>query len=60
MSTWQSKGLCVLSIDNYLVFYLPVKSQKTAAVIRIMYGARNIEEQLNRAEGDNYNKKAVD
>jgi len=27
---------------------MPVESQKTAAVIRIMYGGRNIEEQLNR------------
>jgi len=52
MSTWQSKGLRVLPIDNYLVFYMPVESQKTAAVIRIMYGGRNIEEQLNRAEVD--------
>jgi len=45
---WHSKGLRVLPIDNYLVFYMPVESQKTAAVIRIMYGGRNIEEQLNR------------
>jgi len=45
---WHSKGFCVLPIDYYLVFYLPVESQKTAAVIRIMYGGRNAEEQLNR------------
>ena len=55
---WQSKGLRVLPIDKYLVLYLPVESQKTAAVIRIMYGGRNIEEQLNRTEADNYNEKA--
>jgi toxin ParE1/3/4 len=57
---WQSKGIRVLPIDNYLVFYMPVESQKTAAVIRIMYGGRNIEEQLNRTEVDNYNEEAVD
>jgi len=50
---WRSKGLRVLPIDNYLVFYLPVESQKTAAVIRIMYGGRNIEEQLNQTEVNN-------
>ena len=47
---WQSKGLRVLTVDNYLVFYLPVESQKTVAVIRIMYGGRNIEEQLGRTD----------
>jgi len=57
---WQSKGLRVRPIDNYLVFYMPVESQKTAAVIRIMYGGRNIEEQLIRAEVANYNEKALD
>ncbi len=57
---WQSKGLRVLPIDNYLVFYMPVESQKTAAVIRIMYGGRNIGEQLHRAEVDNFDEKAVD
>jgi len=57
---WQSKGLRVLPIDKYLVLYLPVESQKTAAVIRIMYGGRNIEEQLNQTEANNYNEKAVD
>ena len=54
---WQSKDLRVLPIDKYLVLYLPVESQKNAAVIRIMCGGRNIEEQLNRTEADNYNEK---
>ncbi len=47
---WQSKGLRVLPVDNYMVFYLPVESRKTVAVIRIMYGGRNIEEQLSRTD----------
>ena len=33
-----------MPIDNYLVFYLPVESRKTVAVIRIMYSGRNIDE----------------
>ena len=45
---WHSKGLRVLPIDNYLAFYLPVEAKMTVAVIRIMYGGRNIEEQLKR------------
>ena len=47
---WHSKGLRVLPVDNYLAFYLPVESKKTVAVIRIMYGGRNIEKQLNQTE----------
>ncbi|MFA5385430.1 MAG: type II toxin-antitoxin system RelE/ParE family toxin [Eubacteriales bacterium] len=43
---WHSKGLRVLPIDNYLVFYLPVDATTTVVVIRIMYGGRDIEEQL--------------
>lgn len=43
---WHSKGLRVLPVDNYLVFYVPVETKTTVAVIRIMYGRRDIEEQL--------------
>ena len=50
---WQSRGLRVLPIDNYLVFYMPVESQITVAVIRIMYGGRKIEEQLSQSDTDN-------
>lgn len=47
---WHSKGLRVLPVDNYLVFYLPVETKTTVAVIRIMYGRRDIEEQLRQTE----------
>ena len=47
---WYSKGLRVLPIDNYLAFYLPVKSTTTVVVVRIMYGGRNIEEQLRQTQ----------
>ncbi|HOO26452.1 MAG TPA: type II toxin-antitoxin system RelE/ParE family toxin [Clostridiales bacterium] len=43
---WKSKGLRVAVADNYLVLYLPDETEKTVAIIRIMYGARNIVEQL--------------
>ncbi|MEN6463389.1 MAG: type II toxin-antitoxin system RelE/ParE family toxin [Syntrophomonas sp.] len=47
---WHSKGLRVLPIDNFLVFYLPVEAKTTVAVIRIMYSGRDIEEQLRHTE----------
>lgn len=40
---WNSKGLRVLPVDNYLAFYLPVESQNAVVIIRIMYGGRDID-----------------
>ena len=44
---WHSQGLRVLPVDNYLVFYLPDETNATVSIIRIMYGGRAIENQLN-------------
>jgi len=49
---WHSKGLRVLQVDNYLTFYLPVETRNTVVVIRIMYGGRNIETQLQQTDTD--------
>lgn len=46
------KGLRVLPVTNYLAFYLMVESQKTVAVIRIMYAGCDIGDQLRQAEVD--------
>jgi len=45
---WRSKGLRIMPVDNYLVFYLPSDSKKVVTVIRIMYGGRDIDEQLRQ------------
>lgn len=47
---WHGKGLRVLPVDHYLVFYLPVEARKTAVVIRIMYGGRDLDAQLRQTE----------
>ena len=44
---WHSQGLRVLPVDNYLVFYLPDETSATVSIIRIMYGGRDINKQLN-------------
>ena len=44
---WKTKGLRVLPVDNYLIFYLPDELQGVVAIIRIMYGGRDIERHLN-------------
>ncbi|GHU82597.1 addiction module toxin RelE [Clostridia bacterium] len=47
---WHTRGLRVLPVDNFLVFYLPVEPQHTVAIIRIMYGGRDVDRQLNRVQ----------
>ena len=43
---WKSRNLRVLPVDNYCVFYIPDNNNGTVTVIRVIYGGRNIEEQL--------------
>ncbi len=43
---FHSRGLRVLPVDNYLVLYTVIEKAKTVAIIRIMYGGRNIDLQL--------------
>ena len=47
---WHSKGLRVLPVDNYLVFYTVIEEEKTVVVIRIMYAGRNIDMQLSNTK----------
>ena len=44
---WYSRGLRVMSVDNYLVFYIPNAATQTVTVIRVMYGGRDIASQLD-------------
>lgn len=44
---WHSRGLRVMSVDNYLVFYIPDDAARTVTVIRVMYGGRDVDSQLN-------------
>lgn len=47
---WYSRGLRVMSVDNYLVFYIPNAATQTVTVIRVMYGGRDIGSQLDTLE----------
>lgn len=44
---WHSRGLRVMPVDNYLVFYISDKDTGIVTVIRVMYEGRNVEKQLN-------------
>ena len=43
---WTSKGVRVLTVQNYLVFYQPNEQTSAITIIRIMYGGRDIESEL--------------
>lgn len=47
---WHSRGLRVLTVDNFCVFYAVHKESHTVFVARVMYGARNIDAELLRAD----------
>ena len=49
---WHSRGIRVLPVKNFMIFYLPDEIRKTVTVIRIMYGGRNIDEQLLRTDNE--------
>ena len=44
---WYSRGLRVMPVDNYLVFYILDKDAGIVTVIRVMYAGRNVDNQLN-------------
>lgn len=44
---WRSRGLRKLPVKNFLVFYTVNEEKNAVNVIRIMYGARDLEKHLN-------------
>lgn len=47
---WHTQGLRFFPVDNYLVFYLPRKSDNTVYIVRIMYGGRDVRIQLRESK----------
>ena len=47
---WRSRGLRIMPVDNYVVLYLPNESYNIVTIIRVMYGRRDIDRQLNQSE----------
>ena len=43
---WKSRGMRLLTVDNYVVFYIPDDSAAVVTVNRIMYSARDFKKQL--------------
>lgn len=47
---WRERNMRIMPVDNYLVFYVPTRDDTTVTVMRIMYGGRDIERQLEMLE----------
>ena len=45
---WHGRGLRVMPVDNYEVFYIPDDKTRIVTVIRVMYEGRDADAQLNR------------
>jgi len=43
---WHSRGLRIMPVDNYCVLYIPDKHKGVASIIRVMYGGRDIDSEL--------------
>ena len=44
---WKGRSLRIMSVNNYLVFYIASQEEKTVTVMRIMYGGRDVDRQLD-------------
>lgn len=45
---WYSRGLRMMSVDRYCVFYIPDSRAKTVDVLRVVYGGRDIAAELEK------------
>lgn len=45
---WYSRGMRVLPIDNFVILYIPYLEEKIVRIVTIMYGGRDISEQLKK------------
>lgn len=43
---WHGRGMRVMPVDNYLVFYVPDEETALVTVIRVMYAGRDVDAQL--------------
>ena len=45
---WRSRGLRIMPVDNYCVLYIPDSERAIVTIIRVMYGGRDIDAQLQQ------------
>ena len=45
---WHSLGMRVLPIGNFVILYIPYLEEKAVRIVTVMYGGRDISEQLKK------------
>ncbi len=45
---WLSRGVRIMSVDNFCVFYIADNAKRLVSIIRVMYGGRDIEAEFER------------
>ena len=45
---WYSRGLRMMPVDRYCVFYIPDSRAKAVDVLRVVYGGRDIAAELEK------------
>ena len=50
---WNSRGLRMMPVDNYCVFYIPYDERSSVEIIRVMYGGRTIDKILRKYAWEN-------
>ena len=43
---YRTRGLRVMLVDKYLVFYVPDETKEIVSIVRVIYGGRDINAQL--------------
>ena len=43
---WKARGLRLLPVENYIIFYIPDENAGTVTITRVMYGGRDIDNSL--------------
>ena len=44
---WASKGMRIISVGNYVILYLQEENSNEVNIVRIMYGGRDIANQIS-------------
>lgn len=47
---WRERNMRIMPVRNYIVFYVLTHNDLTVTVMRIMYGGRDIDRQLEILE----------
>ena len=45
---WRSRGLRLMPVDNYCVFYIPNHETRIVNIVRVIYGGRDISTELEK------------